>query len=68
MNMNDSVDYQIELHLKSLEDELKIAEQQYLAKIQLIVAKYTSRATELRQQVSEYTVSYIICPHLHGSN
>lgn len=52
--MNGSVDYQIELHLKDLEDELKLAEQRYLEKIQLIVAKYTSRASQLREQVSHY--------------
>ena len=53
--MNDSVDYQIELHLRNLEDELKSAEQQYLEKIQCIVAKYTNRATELREKVCATT-------------
>eukprot|EP00486_Rosalina_sp_Unknown_P015499 CAMPEP_0201594578 /NCGR_PEP_ID=MMETSP0190_2-20130828/191853_1 /ASSEMBLY_ACC=CAM_ASM_000263 /TAXON_ID=37353 /ORGANISM="Rosalina sp." /LENGTH=199 /DNA_ID=CAMNT_0048054247 /DNA_START=25 /DNA_END=625 /DNA_ORIENTATION=- len=53
--MNNSVDYQIELHLKNLEDELKTAEQQYLERLQSIVAKYTNRATELREQsLKEY--------------
>ena len=47
--MNTSVDYNIELNLRNLEDELKSAEQQYLEKIQCIVSKYTSRASSLRE-------------------
>jgi len=48
--MNNSVDYQMEVHLKNLEDELKSAEQQYLDKIECIVSKYTAKATEHRER------------------
>jgi len=48
--MHSSVDYQIELNLKKLEDELQNAEQQYLERVQSIVAKYTNRASSLREE------------------
>eukprot|EP01083_Nonionella_stella_P213376 769677_1 len=47
--MTDTFDYQMEINLKNLEDELKAAEQQYLQKLQDIVSKYTNKAKELRE-------------------
>lgn len=64
-----SVDYQIEVHLKRLEDELKAAEQEYLQKIQCLVAKYTAKATEIRQNVCSFENNQACnhyCVHIHS--